>query len=567
MGKIIKSITNGIKGKIVLSYLLVICKSAIPLLYAEALRRMIDSMQSTAWNIARNMLIYATLILGIQIACNFVTEHVRLRISGHIGARLRTLVINSVMNSELQGVSQIDTSVLLTKYNVDVESVRKFVAEDIFNLTTIMLSFIFAVRYIFQMQVVFLPICAIPALAAFFVVLLINKKIKPSEIEYVNDKSHLMGLYTDICGGLVDIKVNQAEDKFQELNNNITDAYAKSKITREWLEEKLTAVSMAQHGITTILLLTVGILLVYLKKTTTGDVIAAYSIFYMIANPLKNMSRYWGLVTKGTVALERIAEVYALRPERCGGNRDFAEAISKLEADDLKFSYNGRNDGFQLQVGTFNMHLGGLVYAVVGQSGSGKTTFAKLLSGYSEAYTGTLKYRGVEIKEADIEKLREQVLYVSNEYAVYPATIIENVLGENDSQELFNRLMAIVELDDYVNAFPLKAHHLLIGDNTLSGGQRQRLLIARALSQEADIYVFDEMFSAIGIEQAQRIIHNMRRLYRNATFIIVTHELALARNADYICCFRQGKFEGIGSHEEMMETSNGYRELAESVKI
>lgn len=119
----------------------------------------------------------------------------------------------------------------------------------------------------------------------------------------------------------------------------------------------------------------------------------------------------------------------------------------------------------------------------------------------------------------------------------------------------------------YVNAFPLKAHHLLIGDNTLSGGQRQRLLIARALSQEADIYVFDEMFSAIGIEQAQRIIHNMRRLYRNATFIIVTHELALARNADYICCFRQGKFEGIGSHEEMMETSNGYRELAESVKI
>jgi len=234
-----------------------------------------------------------------------------------------------------------------------------------------------------------------------------------------------------------------------------------------------------------------------------------------------------------------------------------------IEFRDVSFRYPGADDDVLRNL-TFKIEAGQTV-GIMGTTGSGKSTVVNLIPRFFDATGGAILVSGVDIREAPLKELRDKIGYIPQRSNLFTGSIASNLryADENADEETLNLALNIAQADDFVQerAEGLQADVSQGGVN-YSGGQKQRLSIARALVKRAPLYIFDDSFSALDYRTDARLRQALLKQLRHSTVLIVSQRIATIKNADQILALDEGRLIGEGTHEELMQTNEIYREIA-----
>jgi subfamily B ATP-binding cassette protein MsbA len=269
----------------------------------------------------------------------------------------------------------------------------------------------------------------------------------------------------------------------------------------------------------------------------------------------------------GAAAAERIFEILdAESPVRDEGTRTLAPLQRSIRFDQVTFSYDGARtvlEGFDLEIRK------GEMVALVGTTGGGKTTVANLLPRFFDPTGGRILVDGVDIREATLASLRDQIAIVTQETVIFHTTVRANIAygRPGASQEEVERAARLADAHDFISGLP-EGYDAPVGERggQLSGGQRQRLAIARALLKDAPILILDEATSALDAEterEVQRSLDKLVALERQArrTVLVIAHRLSTIRNADRIVVISGGRVVEVGRHDELVALGGEYARL------
>ncbi len=312
-----------------------------------------------------------------------------------------------------------------------------------------------------------------------------------------------------------------------------------------------------------ILFLWVGALQVMNGGLTIGALVAFNALVAMADGAIGILLPLWDSWQIATVLLNRLHDIFAQEPEQ-GSDHSHLRPVPTLEGrirlQNVGFQYGGPESARILEGITVDIPAGKRV-AIVGRSGSGKTTFIKCLSGLLEPTDGTIFFDGVDMKTLNYKELRRQIGFVLQENYLFCDTIARNIALGEDEPNLDKVIWAadVASARDFIERLPL-GYETKVGETGLaiSGGQRQRIAIARALYHRPPILIFDEATSALDTESERAVQENMSRLLEGRTAFIIAHRLSTIRDADMILVLEKGKLVEKGTHDELMQVQGLY---------
>ena len=271
------------------------------------------------------------------------------------------------------------------------------------------------------------------------------------------------------------------------------------------------------------------------------------------------------LYPQAQVSAERINEVLATAPHITEGTKDTAPEQGTLEFRDVSFRYpNAKED--ELEHISFKVGRGQTL-AVIGATGSGKTTLVSLIPRFYDATDGEVLIDGVNVKDYTFDALYDRLGYVTQKAVLFAGTVRDNVFfgesAEPETEETLNEALSLSQAAEFVGKYPDGAAHPIaqLGRN-VSGGQKQRLSIARALARKPEILVFDDSFSALDYRTDARLREGLAKELPDTTKVIVAQRISTIRHADQILVLDRGAAVGLGTHDELMQSCEVYREIA-----
>lgn len=393
----------------------------------------------------------------------------------------------------------------------------------------------------------------------------VGKNLKRHSREGQNKMGEILSLMEETLSGLRIIKAFNAEDKINRKFSDENESYR--RIQNRLMRRRSLAHPMSEF-LGTIVIVTVlwfggTLILNHTGSLTAPEFIAYIALFYSIINPAKNLTNAYYSIQKGLAAMDRIDDILVARssitesPEPVEIN-EFKDCI---EYNHVWFSYNENKT--VLQDISLTIPKGQTV-ALVGQSGSGKSTFVDLLPRFYDVQQGEIKIDGTDIRKMYFYNLRELMGNVNQDPILFNDTIYNNIAFgvENATREEVEQAAKIANAHDFI----MQSEHgyqTVIGDrgSKLSGGQRQRLSIARAVLKNPPIMILDEATSALDTESEKLVQEALDNLMRNRTSIVIAHRLSTIKNADLICVFHEGKIAERGTHEELLKRNGIYTKL------
>ena len=288
-------------------------------------------------------------------------------------------------------------------------------------------------------------------------------------------------------------------------------------------------------------------------------------IFYSIIGPAKDLSKATYGIRRGMASLERIDKILNTETtiREVENPKQIADFQSLIRYEDVSFSYQA--DRPVLQHINLDIHKGQTI-ALVGQSGSGKTTMADLLPRFYDPIAGRITIDGVDIRDIKTFDIRALMGNVNQEAILFNDTFYNNITFgvESATMEEVRQAARIANADDFIMATP-DQYQTTIGDrgSRLSGGQRQRISIARAILKNPPILILDEATSALDTESEKLVQEALENLMKDRTTLVVAHRLSTIRNADLICVLHEGQIVERGTHDQLFELNGYYRRLIE----
>jgi len=396
-----------------------------------------------------------------------------------------------------------------------------------------------------------------------FVISKVGKSLKAKSTRAQEESGYFISLVEESLSGLKVIKSYNAEGLFKTMfGDSINRLFTIANVIGN--KNNLASPLSEFMGIVTIAtLLWYGCNLVLVDKTLDGSLFLVYMLLaYNILTPAKNISKASYAVKNGLAAAERVFEV--LEIENTIPNDPNAIIKNTFDSNviisNINFKYKDDNvlKDFSLEV------IKGQTVALVGQSGSGKSTIANLLTRFYDVNEGTIQIDGTDIKKLDIHCLRGLIGLVTQDSILFNDTIKANIaLGkENATDEEIIEALKIANAFEFVNELP-NGIHTNIGDsgNKLSGGQKQRLSIARAVLKNPPIMILDEATSALDTESEKFVQIALENMMQNRTSIVIAHRLSTIQKANKIVVMQKGRIVEQGTHEELIALNGTYNKL------
>ena len=494
----------------------------------------------------------------------------------YAASKLTTNMVKDMRNdvyAKLQEYShheyeQIGVSSLVTRITSDAFVLMQF-AEQTLKLGVItpmmMLSSILMI-FLTSPSLAWIVAFSVPFLAV--VVLYVAVKTRPlsekqqKTLDKINQyvRENLMGLRVIRAFAREDFQENRFEEKNAIYADNSNRLFKLTGLTEPLFVQIIIAMIVA----------IVWFALDPLKQGSLqiGDLVAFIEYSFHALLSFLFLSNLFTMYPRTAVSSERLKEIMDM-PISIDPNEDGiqeTETHGYLEFDNVTFAYPGETESPVLHNISFTAKPGETI-AFIGSTGSGKSTLVQLIPRFYDVTLGKIKVDGVDVREYRLKSLRQKIGFIPQKALLFTGTIAENLrYGKEDaSREELNQAADVAQAKDFIESREEGfATHLAEGGSNLSGGQKQRLSIARAVIKGPDIYIFDDSFSALDYRTDAILRRRLKEVTQNATVLIVAQRVGTIMDADQIIVLDKGEIVGRGRHEELMETNDIYREIAES---
>jgi len=493
----------------------------------------------------------------LNLMRNYLLYHMANKIDASLGAKVyRHLLSLPFRYFETRKVGNIIARVR------ELENLRQFMT----NISlTVLLDTIFSIVFIAIMAVysIYLTLIVLLFVAT---IALISFIATPMMKDKLNEKFHkgaaAQSFLVESITGVQTVKSLAIEGKMiKDWENNLGD-YILSAFKLSNVGNVAVSSSQMFQKMMTLAVIYFGVSLVFSGRLSVGQLIAFQMFASQLSSPILRLVHMWQDFQQAKLSLERIGDIINTPPEVVGGAITVEHLKGEIVAKDLSFRYAPEAP---LVLDRVNFAIGsGMMIGIVGRSGSGKSTIAKLIQRLYLPIEGTMLIDGVDIRHLDPLFLRYRTGIVLQECFLFSGTIRENIAMStpNANMERIIEVARVAGAHDFISEMPL-GYDTYVEErgSSLSGGQKQRIAIARALITDPNILIFDEATSALDYESERIIQRNLGMIRKGRTLIFIAHRLSVMRDCDMVIVLDRGKIVEQGSHESLMKGNGLYAYL------
>lgn len=525
----------------------------------------------------------ALLVIGIFLAFMTFLKTGAYFLSSATIIPIRTGIVRDIRNQIYQKINSLSLGFfseerkgdIIARMSGDVQEVENSIMSslDMLFKNPILILFYFVTLICISWQLTLFTILFVPPFGWFMGV--VGKKLKAHSIEAQALWSDTMSMVEETLGGLRIIKAFCAEEKMNKRFNQVNSSYRDNIMRVNIRQQMAHPMSEFLGTILIVVVLWFGGILVLDYGRIDGPTIIFYLVMlYSIINPLKEFSKASYNIPKGLASMERIDKI--LQAEVEIKDKENPEHISsfehQIEFRHVSFAYTDhQNDELVYVLKDINLVIPkGKTIALVGQSGSGKSTMLDLIPRYYDVQEGEVLIDGINVKDLCVHNLRQLIGNVNQEAILFNASFKDNIrFGKTDATD-----EEIANAAKIANAYEFitKSEHGFdtnIGDRggRLSGGQRQRVSIARAILKNPPILILDEATSALDTESERLVQDALEKLMKTRTTVAVAHRLSTIKHADEICVLHEGKIVERGTHDELIRKDGYYKKLHDMQQV
>lgn len=509
--------------------------------------------------------IFLIVMTVLKTGCYFGSSAAIIPMRTGIVRDMRTMLYNKVTSLPIGFFSKQRKGDIMARMIGDVGEVENSIVT---SLDMLIKNPIFIVIYIVTLfyiswELTLFTLCVVPTLG--WIMGAIGRKLKASSAVAQKKLGETTSQMEETLGGLRIIKAFLAENKmsarFLKCSNELRSATI--KVTTR--QASAHPVSETLGTVLIVIVLWFGGTLILGDKSpiSAASFIYYLTILYSVINPLKDLSKASYNIPRGLASMERIDAILNEDNPITDGEENVVidEMKEGIEFKNITFSYDGERKVLK----NINLEIPkGKTVALVGQSGSGKSTMVDLLPRYYDVEQGEITIDGINIKDMKIKSLRSLMGNVNQEAILFNDSFYNNITFgvENATMEQVIEAAKIANAHDFIMETE-DGYNTNVGDKgcRLSGGQRQRISIARAILKNPPILILDEATSALDTESERLVQEALERLMKDRTTIAIAHRLSTIKNADEICVLRDGEIVERGKHEELLRLDGVYKRL------
>ncbi|MCB9202984.1 MAG: ABC transporter ATP-binding protein [Flavobacteriales bacterium] len=450
---------------------------------------------------------------------------------------------------------------LMNRITEDVSAVRMYLGPGI--MYSINLFFLLMIVLCFMLDVsTYLTICSLAPLPFLSIVIYkVSNTINQKSKEVQASQSGISSFVQDSFSGIRVIKSFNKEDKIINDYNESTLDYKQKSISLAKTEAFFFPLMLLIIGLSYILVLYVGGTEYMEGRISIGDIASFFMYINMLIWPFTSLGWVTSLKQRAKASMTRINEFIDAKSEIDeSGTQEFHNGT--IEFKDVSYTYP--NTGIEaLKKVSFKIEKGKTL-AIMGKTGSGKSTIGMLLSRLIEPKSGKIKVNNIPINKFDLHSIREVCSVVPQDSFLFSETIYENILiGNSDAtDEMIFEASKKACIYDSILGFD-QGFQTKVGERgiTLSGGQKQRISIARALVKNPELIIFDDSLSAVDTETEEQILKNIKHDIQKATSVIITHRISSAKNADYVLILENGRIIQEGTPKDLLKQEGWFLDL------
>lgn len=501
-------------------------------------------------------------VFAIKSVGRFIQTYYTVYIGSDIVRRLRDKLSLHIMHLDMADLTSMRSGELLSRITADVMRIQTVVSSMIPLLIINLLLVLFLIAYVIWLS---------PKLAFYFLVIMplaflplqiLAKRMKRYSLRSQESASDMSARLNEIFHNIETIKANSSQrfeqERFEKQNRN----FFRYSMKQAKVQALVGPVMEIFGSVAIAFAIYVGAKEVMSGAMSVGSFFAFFTALFLLYDPIKKLSAIHNQLQDAIAATERVDALLQHKREIVSGDRQL-DKIDTIVFEGVSLSYDDLPVLHAINVSTKK----GKIYALVGDSGAGKSSFVNLLVRFYDPSNGAIKIDGVDIREFDIETLHRKIAYVTQRIYLFNDTIAENVAyAQTPDRERVIEALKKAHAWEFISALPHGIDTLVEeGGGNLSGGQRQRIALARALYKEPEVLILDEATSALDNKSEAAIQRALEEIKSEMITFVVAHRLSTIEDADEIWLFEKGEIVAKGSYYELLKRSEKFRLLAQKV--
>jgi ATP-binding cassette subfamily B protein len=502
----------------------------------------------------------------IGAVSGYYEKYLTTSVSQLVGHDLRRTLYHHLQRLGLAEHDSVRTGDMISRVTSDIEAIQDFIDSALLGMLVSVLTLVgmVGVMWYLNWRFTLIALAVMPVL--FVIVYRYTRRIKKASRAVRKQEGELLSVAQEALTSIRVVKAFAREDYEQERFDSESLANVEAGLQARSVKAKLAPVVQIIVAAGTCLVLGYGARLVLARKLTVGQLIMFLMYLGNMYKPMRDLSKMSDTVSKAIVGYERVYEVLEIesRVRDAPGARPAPTFSGQIEFNRVSFSYFADEADKQVLKDVSFKVDAGQVAAIVGPSGTGKTTIVSLIPRFYDPTSGQVVIQGADIRRYRLKSLRDQMSFVLQETLLFRATIAENIAYGRPGAS-FREIKRVAELanaSEFIDAMP-NGYHTMVGERgvTLSGGQRQRIAIARAVIRNTPILILDEPTTGLDAVSEQAVMEALDRLMKGRTCVVIAHHLATIRKADVIFVLKDCELVEHGAHDALLARNGVYADL------
>lgn len=483
------------------------------------------------------------------------------------GNDVRKAVFKRIMEFSFEQTDKFSTGSLITRVTNDITQLQNFVMQCLRGFVRTSMLFIGGIACMVSLNMEFgiIIACALPFVAVCVVYFIAKANPKFTVLQKKLDKVNNV-MQENVSGARVVkayVKEDYETERFEKANNELVS----TQLDVLLLLSYMTPIMNIILNLSVVGVIKVGGIQVSAGSATPGNVMAAITYCSQVLNAVMRMTMIFQTASRGIASKKRVMEIINCEPAIKSGTYNKETAVKgKVEFKNVSFAYPGMDNENVIE--NFNLVINpGETIGILGATGCGKSSLVNLIPRFYDVTKGEVLIDGVNVKDYDLQVLRDKVSIALQKPEIFSTTIAENIAWGDDSADIekIRQAADIAQATEFIdNRTDGMDTQVSQGGHSLSGGQKQRVAISRAVLKNSEILIFDDATSALDLKTEADLYSELSVKKYDVTRIIIAQRIASVKNADRIVVMDNGRLADVGSHSELIKTSEIYKDIYES---